>query len=69
MLFHSSRNNGKDGYVAGRSSTAPQVCATGRLSAPARLLKLMVIFSTHTMLEPVQNLRNFVNFSSSIPRT
>ena len=51
-LFHSSWNKGKDGYVVGRSSTAPQVCATGRLTVPSKVLNEMVIFSTHIILEP-----------------
>ena len=34
VLFHSSPNNGKDGYVAGRFSTALGVCAPSRLLKP-----------------------------------
>ena len=36
VLFHSSPNNGKDGYVAGRFSTALGVCAPSRLLKPMR---------------------------------
>ena len=44
VLFHSSPNNGKDGYVAGRFSTALGICATAHLSAPSRLLKPICFF-------------------------
>ena len=67
MLFISCRKSGNDPYVVGSSKTDPQVCATGRLAAPSRLVNVTLIDSTQTIVEPVQQRRNFVSFSSSSP--
>ena len=54
VLFHSSPNNGKDGYVAGRFSTALGVCA------PSRLLKPMWSFQRTPYKSLYKILRTFL---------